>query len=517
MNSEEYIEDKNKKKDWSLYVLCLLVGVVTGLIVSFYRWILHLVGNIREHFFASQDLNNPLKLFLVLILFISVGLLINFIGQKYPKISGSGIPQVKGILMKQLKYVKWPIEIVAKFITGVFGISCGLSLGREGPSVQLGSYIGHGISKLFKKNEITERYLVTCGSSAGLSGAFGAPLAGVIFSLEELHRIITSKLLICTFIASIVADFIGRRFFGMQTAFNIQVIYPKNINPYFHFGLMIIFGVFIAFFGKLFTLTLIKTQDIFKGIKLSKNIKISFVMVISFILCFILPEVTGGGHELAEGLAKYNQMFYFLIIIFVIKLLFTAISYATGFAGGIFLPMLVLGAILGKIYAMILMNILNLGPEYIPHYIILGMAAFFVAVVKAPLTGTILILEMTGGFEHLLALATVSVVTYYVTSLLHLEPIYEILYERMEKDSCEIKKDCDRVIINIPVKHNSLLDDKLISEVHWATDILVVTILRDKEELIPNGDTRIEEGDVVTILVPKSKVDNMKAELFKLG
>jgi len=515
--SEEFARAKKKERDWWLYFLCLLVGILTGLTVSFYRWILHVVGHIREHFFKAQDLNNPLKLILVLVLFITVGLIINFIAEKYPKISGSGVPQVKGILMKQLKYVKWSIEFVAKFVTGVMGIGCGLSLGREGPSVQLGSYIGHGISEIFKRNDITERYLVTCGSSAGLAGAFGAPLSGVIFSLEELHRIITSKLLICTFMASVVSDFIGRRFFGMQTAFDIAAIYPKNINPYFHFGLIIMFAIFISVFGKIFTVTLIKAQDIFKGIKLSKYVKVSFVMVLSFVLCLVLPEVTGGGHELAEGLARNNnQMLSFLIIIFVAKLLFTAISYATGFAGGIFLPMLVLGAILGKIYAMVLTNILDLGPEYIPHYMILGMAAFFVAVVKAPLTGTILILEMTGSFEHLLALATVAVVTYYVTSILHLEPIYEILYERMEKDSCEVKNDCDRVVVNIPVKHDSVLDDKLISEVHWATDILVVAILRDHEELIPNGDTRIEEGDIVTILVPKAKVDNMKAELFKL-
>lgn len=395
-------------------------------------------------------------------------------------------------------------------------IGCGLSLGRGGPSAQLGSYIGHGISKIFKQNEISERYLVTCGSSAGISCAFGAPLSGVIFSLEELHKIITSKLLICTLIGGVVADFVGRIFFGLKTVFDIPIAYPRNINPYFDFALIIGFAVLISFFGKLFTNTLTKTQDIFKGIKLSKYIKVSFVMSLAFIICLLLPEVTGGGYELAENLIKNDNMLYFLIIIFIAKLLFTVISFATGFAGGIFLPMLVLGAILGKIYAMILIRILGLGPEYIPHYMILGMASFFAAVVEAPLTGTILILEMTGGFDHLLALATVSVVTYYVTSLLHLEPIYEILYRRMEKIKLIKNKDDERIPVNIPIDKNSILCGKLISEIFWATDILVATILRRDEEIVPNGDIRIETGDVVTILVPNSKIDNIKSELFKL-
>ena len=95
-------------------------------------------------------------------------------------------------------------------------IGAGLSLGREGPSVQLGSYIGFGITKIFKKDSIEKKYLVTSGSSAGLAGAFGAPLSGVMFALEELHKYISAKLLICTFLASIASDFVGRRMFGME-------------------------------------------------------------------------------------------------------------------------------------------------------------------------------------------------------------------------------------------------------------------------------------------------------------
>ena len=241
-------------------------------------------------------------------------------------------------------------------------------------------------------------------------------------------------------------------------------------------------------------------------------------MTTSFLFCMFLPEVTGGGHELVEEMAGGNRTIQILIVIFIIKLLFTAISYATGFAGGIFLPMLVLGAILGKIYGMVLVDLLGVGREFIPHYMVLGMAGYFVAVVRAPITGAVLILEMTGNFDHLLALVLVSVIAYYITDLLGLEPIYEILYERMAKD-VEVNKveESKKTIISIPVSGESELDGKKISDIKWAEDVLVVAIVRSEHEFIPKGNTVIEAGDVLTILLPERKVHFMKEELYKMG
>ena len=164
------------------------------------------------------------------------------------------------------------------------------------------------------------------------------------------------------------------------------------------------------------------------------------------------------------------------------------------------------------------MNILGVGPEYIPHYMVLGMAGYFVAVVRAPITGAVLILEMTGNFDHLLALVTVSVVAYYITDLMGLEPIYEILYERMAKDTPDEKlEDSKKTIIGVPVTGESELDGKRICEIKWAEDVLVVAIIRNEREIIPKGNTKIEAGDRLTILLPEKKVHIMKESLYKLG
>lgn len=512
-----------QKGNRGLYGLSLLVGVITGVIVSIYRYGLEIASNLREHYISRELLTNPSKLLLIWGIFIAIGIFVDYLSRKFPTTGGSGIPQVKALILRKLDYVFWLKELLVKFFGGLLGIGAGLSLGREGPSVQLGSYIGYGFTKTFKRSYTDEKYLVTAGSSAGLAGAFGAPLAGVIFSMEELHRFFSSKLIICTFLASICSNFVARRIFGMDPSFTFNIKYPTDVNPYFQFLFFIVFGIVIAFFGKLFTVSLIKTQDIFKGIKLPKSIKISSVMTLSFIICFVMPDITGGGHHLVEELPHLNQTILFLLLVFVVKLLFTTISYATGFQGGIFLPMLVLGAILGKIYALMLIATFDLHSDFIIHYIILGMAGFFVAVVRAPITGVVLILEMTGSFDHLLAIATVSIIAYYITDILKLEPIYEILYERMPKKKTEDDLEEDRheylekTLICIPVSAESEFDEKLIRDVAWPKNTLVVAIRRGETEYIPKGSTKIRAGDVLVLLLPEKQADKLNETLFKMG
>ncbi|MBC2856527.1 ClC family H(+)/Cl(-) exchange transporter [Cetobacterium sp. 2A] len=516
ISSEDNINFLNKESS-SLYFLCLLIGVLTGFIVSFYRYCLKFASILRAKYLTLNQLNDPQFLIKIWILFILIGFIVDFIYRKLPTTSGSGVPQVKAIILRKLTYKKWFSELLGKFIGGFLGIGAGLSLGREGPSVQLGSYVAFGLSKIFKKNIMETNYLVTSGASAGLSGAFGAPLAGVMFSLEELHKYFSTKLLICTLLASIASDFVGRRIFGISPAFVFHVNYPLSINPYFQFLLFILFGIIVAIFGKLFTTVLIKTQDTFTRIPLPRWLKISSVMTLSFVLCFILPEVSGGGHDLVETLVHSQSTLKFLIILFFIKLFFTAISYSTSFPGGIFLPMLVLGAVLGKIYALFLINVLNVGYDFIPHYMVLGMAAYFVAVVRAPITGIILILEMTGSFEHLLALTTVSLVAYYVTEIMKLEPIYEILYKRMKKDEPEDDENPNKTVITIPIIAESYLDGKIISEVVWPEEILIVAIEENGVERIPSGSTRISSGSKLFILMSEKKARIITELLYHMG
>lgn len=262
---------------------------------------------------------------------------------------------------------------------------------------------------------------------------------------------------------------------------------------------------------------LIKTQDVFNKVNVHRSIKIVVVMTISFSLCVVFPEVTGGGHHLAESLVHKKELIIILIVIFVLKLLFTSISYATGFAGGIFLPMLVLGAIIGKIFGETIDTIWSTGNDFTVHFVVLGMAAYFVSVVRAPITGAILILEMTGSFHLLLAMATVSIVAFYTTELLGQHPIYDILYDRMKKDDNNKtdEKNKRKTIVKIPVMAESELDGKFIADLSYPEGILVVSIIRNEVEFIPNGKSIIKGGDILVILLSEEKIPETKEEILK--
>lgn len=510
--------ERLNKSNFKLYIMSIIVGILTGLAVTAYRWILEEIEGVRRNFTGISALKEiPQEIIIVVfICFILVGLIVDYLYKKYPTTSGSGIPQVKALILGKLNYKNWWQEFIAKFVGGFLGIGAGLSLGREGPSVQLGSYLGFGISKILKQDTVNRNYLVTAGASAGLAGAFGAPLAGVMFSIEELHRYISTKMLICIFLSSIFADFTGRRFFGIATSFHLDVKYEVIIGPYLQFFLYILLAIVVAFLGKLFTYCLIKSQDLFAGLKVSRTIKISVIMSIAFLLCNFLPEVTGGGHSLVEEISHTSFSVRFLVLIFIVKLLFTTTSYSTGFAGGIFLPMLVLGALSGKIFSTFLSLFMEI-PHFLElNFIVLGMAAFFVAVVRAPITGTILILEMTGSFGLLLALSTVSAISFLITEKLKLEPIYEILYERMKKDDDEESKNkSGKTLITLTVMSESLLEGKMVSEIMWPEDVLVVSIIRSGVEKIPKGRTQILAGDSLVLLLPENKVSEVKEKILR--
>ncbi len=413
-NTRKVVEDLYTGNE-KLYFWCILVGLLTGATVSLYRVLLKVIADFRSKFFVAASLDKPIELFKIWLVFVLIGLLINYLCKKFPKTNGSGVPQIKGLISGKIDYKRWLPEFLVKFFTGVMAIGTGLSLGRAGPSIQFGSYIAYGLAKISKKEVADRNYLITSGASAGLSGVFGAPLAGVVFSIEEIHKYLSGKLLTCIFLASISSNFIIRILFGYQKSFNIAINYPLEINYLMQFSLYISLGIIVGILGKLFTYSLIKNMKIFREIKIPMTIKIIFVMTLSFIICFVFPEITVGGHELTEHLGNFKTTIMTLVIIFIVKLLFTSLSYATGFSGGIFFPIFILGALIGKIFGEVTNQILFLGSDFVVHCVILGMAAYFVAIIRAPITGAVLILEMTGSFDLLFAMITVSSVAFYIT------------------------------------------------------------------------------------------------------
>lgn len=494
----------------------LVIGCIAGIVVVFYRFMLEKAITLSKAIYSIQRQKNFIIPIWIIILII-IGIIIGKIIQKEPMASGSGIPQVEGVLTNDFS-MKWHKVILYKFIGGVLGILGGLSLGREGPSIQIGAAAAQGYCRLFKKVKLEEKFLITSGASAGLAAAFNAPLAGVIFSLEEIHKNFSPIVLTSSLAASITADFVSKNFFGLNPVFRINNL---NALPLKYYPYVLMLGIILGLTGIVFNKSLLKTQDLYNGIGLFKKkpyIKPVLAMMFACTFGLLLPQVLGGGHEIVQGLIDDKTTIVFIMVLLLSKFIFTMISYGSGAPGGIFLPLLVVGALIGALYSSSLLNIGALNGDYIKNFIILAMAGYLTAIVKAPITGIILITEMTGSFQHILSIALVCLAAYTTVDVLKSKPIYEVLLDRMKsKGACknDEKEQC-KTLIELAVNLESILDGKRVKEIQWPKECLIVSIKRGEKEIIPKGEVRIKAGDYIVVLCEASYEREIKYALGEL-
>ena len=420
------------KKRFSLRLLLegLALGLGAGISISVFRYLLAgseilrpvIYHNLREVLADGQWQ----WLALYILSFIIIAYLLKLIVAREPMCTGSGIPQIKGILQGDMS-MRWFSVLWSKIIGGVLAIGAGMSLGREGPSVQIGACVGQGLSQTSRRTRFESRILMTAGAGAGLAAAFNAPLAGVIFGLEEMQKTISPALLLTGITASITAATVTEVVFGISPVFSMGYLLPLPLNL---FDILVVAGMVIGLLGRLFNIALAYSLNTYSRLGLSGMKKPLVPLALAGILGFVLPEILGGGNLLVDSLVVTDYTIGFLCLLFVGKFLFTMICFGSGVPGGIFLPMLVLGAAGGAVLAKLLVLAGLLPAMYYADIIVFGMAAYFSAVVKSPVTGSILILEMTGSFQHMLALLVVSLTAYVISDLTGGRPVYDELLDR---------------------------------------------------------------------------------------
>lgn len=479
-----------------------LVGVLAGLIVLLYRVILEYAGKGMNVVLQYNNQHPAARLgwFAVLILIACiVGKLVKF----EPMISGSGIPQLEGEMTGKLNQVWWKV-IPAKFLGGFLSLFSGLSLGREGPSIQIGAMVGKAVSKALDRGKTEEKYLLTCGASAGLAAAFHAPLAGVMFSLEEIHKNFSVSVLVSVMTASITADYISSEFLGFQSVFQFDIGTEVEARYYGH---IIVLGILLGIMGAFYNKMTIWVQNLyFKAKGLNETTRLFIPFLLAGILGIFMPQVLGSGHPLIEQAAQGNLLLKSLLVLFAVKFLFSLICFGSGAPGGIFFPLLVLGSLIGGIYSTFAVQYMGLDASYISNFVLLAMAGYFTAIVRAPITGIILIFEMTGQVSQMLSMSLVSIVAYLVVSVLKSEPIYEsLLHGLLKRRGQQVpEKTGEKILQEFVVCHGSSLHNKMIQQVEWPKNCLLVSVKRSGAELIPRGRTILMAGDELVTMTDET-------------
>jgi H+/Cl- antiporter ClcA len=488
----------------------LVVGILVGFVVSLFRLSIETLGSLVVtcyKYFREQ----PVWLIPWLLLSLFLAWFVGRLVKSDENIKGSGIPQVEGQLQGQLT-VAWFSVLWKKFLGGVLAISAGLFLGREGPSIQLGAVVGQGYSRWLKSNKSEEKILISSGASAGLAAAFNAPIAGLLFVLEEVHHSFSPLVWLTSFAAAITANFISLNFFGLK-----PVLYIGKITalPLRYYWTLIVLGILLGGLGLVYQKVLLALPTLYGKIK---YLPAHFYGVVPFLLVipigYYFPEILGGGNQIVLALGELTPSLWILLGLLGIRFIFSMVSYGSNLPGGIFLPILTLGAIIGALYGSLLVQFAGLEPIYIKNFLIFAMAGYFTAIGKAPLTAIILVTEMVGNFSHLMSLGVVSLVSYVVIDSLGGKPIYETLLERLvkprEKDIHGLK-----TIIELPVTAESTLDDTMIRDFEWPQEMLLTSIRRGESEILTHGDTVMHVGDVLIILTNEQIAHQVKEEIYK--
>ena len=489
-----------------------VVGACAGLLVLLYRICLNYAGTWMNHILKIVT-GDPIKMILWIGALLAMGTVTGLLVKWEPMIAGSGIPQLKGEMESKLEQ-RWYRIIPAKFVGGFLCLFGGLALGREGPSIQLGAMAGKGISRMLGRGKTEEKFLLTCGASAGMAAAFQAPLAGVMFAMEEIHKNFTAAVFVSAMTSSVTADYLTSRVLGMEPVFQFEI--AGNL-PQRYYGLLILLGIVLGVMGVFYNWFTLKAQELYKKARfLNPVTKAMIPFFFAGIVGFTIPEILGNGHSLIMLMTHERLLLGTVVGLFVLRFLFSGISFGAGVPGGIFFPMLVLGAFVGCIFGYICTDVLGIPHIYMNNFILLSMAGYFTAIVRAPLTGIILIFELTGSLEQMLSISVVTIVSYITAMLMKSEPIYESLLKRILTGmNIKTEKDGGEKILNYyAVAEDAVVSGKMVKEIVWPENCLLVSVKRGEKELIPRGWTKIQTGDIIITMTDEihnaSVCDEMK-------
>ncbi|WP_417118554.1 ClC family H(+)/Cl(-) exchange transporter [Olsenella phocaeensis] len=480
-----------------------LVGIAGGGVVTLYRMALtraeHILRGLLPTFFSSG-----LGLLGFAALVLACCLVVAALVRWEPYTSGSGIPQTDAEVMGRMD-MPWHRVLLAKFSEGVLCALAGLSMGREGPSVQLGSMGGKAVSRLLRRNRGEERLLVTCGAAAGMSAAFNAPLTGVLFAIEEIHKEFAPSLIVSAMASAVASDFLVSQVLGVQPVLKLAFI--KDI-PHDYYLYVVALGVLCGLAGAVHNRGMFAcTERLFAKMgELPLQLRLAIPFALAIPVAYAMPELLCGGDAIVELLSAPAAVpLGTLALLLLGKYLYTTVCFGAGTPGGTLFPLCVMGMLCGAVFAACLTRVTGVQSLFMANFMALGIAGLFASVVRAPVTAVVLAFELTGSMDALLSVSIVSIVSYVVANLTKTDPFYERLLSRLldltPVDPSANGEPGEKVLHTYTVGAGSKLEGRTLSEVGWPDDSRIVTVSRAGVDIVPSGETTLEALDEILVIM----------------
>ncbi len=346
-----------------------------------------------------------------------------------PEAAGSGVQEVEGA-MEGLRKVRWRRVLPVKFFGGLLSLGSGLVVGREGPTIHMGAAISQGFSEWLRLPAREARGLLAAGAAAGLAAAFSAPLASILFVIEETRRQFPYSLKTYTgvMLASVTSAIVTEALAGRRPFMALAV--PETSLVWI--PAFVVLGIVLGVLGVVFNRALIWSMDasLAIGRRLSFYVVPAVVGFAVGVLLIVRPEATMGGDSLAVRLVGENLALTTMALIVVTRFVMTMASYSTGVPGGIFAPILALATAVGLLYGLLLSALLPLPAGTEAAFAVAAMGGLFAASVRAPLVGIVLVAELTGAYSILVPTIVTCLFANFIADWLGGRPIYEVLLER---------------------------------------------------------------------------------------
>lgn len=370
----------------------------------------------------------PVFLLIAVVAMAAAAGVTGFLMKKFaPDAPGSGIPQVKRAYLEESPAISWNL-IWVKFVGGVLSIGTGSSLGREGPTIHIGAALASKISQIFGEEKAARLNALCAGSAAGLAAAFGSPLAGVTLVLEEItggkneNKFAGRALLAAALAAGVVAAFnAGRAVLpaGPEIPFTWTAM---SLSP--------VVALWAGFCGIAFQWATIKLRSLSINSSLGLPMRLAFGAGLAAVISAIAFGITGNTGAFGLGESTLDQAlnghlaFQAALVLLIAKLLATVLCYGTGGCGGIFAPIIFFGAMAGLCVFRVFENMEGMQSSDGTALALAGMTACLAAVVRAPITSILIVVEMTRQIQILPILMVASVVGVFLNRAFFQENFY---------------------------------------------------------------------------------------------
>lgn len=478
---------------------CVLFSAVTGTLVGGLIFLFRRGASLVSEWSAGAYRfvgENPkfLPLFLLGAIVLAT---FSWLFLKYiPDCRGGGIPTSIGLLRGVLSF-RWLSSLFGVFVSSMITFLSGIPLGTEGPSVQMGTAVGRGTVRLLgRRHPAWDRYVMTGGASAGFAAATGAPLTGILFAFEEAHGRFSPMLLMVSAMTTVFGSVTAQFLFSLSgSSWHLFHFSVDAHLPLQQFWAPLIVGLICGLFAVLFTKGYLLCGDILKKWnRIPLFVKVVFSFLFVAVLGVFFPNIAGSGHHLIEELPGGEGSFWFLLLLLCVRSLFLIFANNVGITGGLFIPSLTFGALLGALCGKILTALGLLSVEYSPILIIVGMCSFLAASSRTPLMAIAFSLEALCGWNHILPVILGVSFAYVVIEIFGVMGFIDTVVEKKTAQS-HAGKTMETVEREFLVQPDSFVVGKEIRDVLWPPSCIVLSV--DRNPVAARGGGEISEGDIL--------------------